>query len=151
MIQRTLFFSPFVSNAAKRVLAAAVILVLSQTCQATRAQEVLEEYALPTGLAEGAEVLYQVLAGRLGIVPAQGYGLETVVEAVANAGFEVDTASEERNVIIAKPRGPAKNYAEISAEAAMLMAEAGMAVQWAGPVVRTKPINDSEPEDRGDI
>src|SRR3546814_20865569 len=31
------------------------------------------------------------------------------------------------------------------------MAKAGEAVQWAGPVVRTKSINDAEPKDRGDI
>src|SRR3546814_14341207 len=29
--------------------------------------------------------------------------------------------------------------------------ELGWAVQWAGPVVRTKSINDAEPKDRGDI
>src|SRR3546814_7247367 len=42
-------------------------------------------------------------------------------------------------------------YADLSAEAAVLMAKAGEAVQWAGPVVRTKSINDAEPKDRGDI
>src|SRR3546814_2366218 len=31
------------------------------------------------------------------------------------------------------------------------MEKAGEAVQWAGPVVRTKSINDAEPKDRGDI
>src|SRR3546814_17170795 len=50
-----------------------------------------------------------------------------------------------------KPRSPSKSYADLSAEAAVLMAKAGEAVQWAGPVVRTKPINDAEPKDRGDI
>src|SRR3546814_7310330 len=74
-----------------------------------------------------------------------------VVEAVASAGFEVDTANDDRNVIIAKPRSPSKSYADLSAEAAVLMAKAGEAVQWAGPVVRTKSINDAEPKDRGDI
>src|SRR3546814_9977260 len=71
--------------------------------------------------------------------------------AVASAGFEVDTANDDRNVIIAKPRSPSKSYADLSAEAAVLMAKAGEAVQWAGPVVRTKSINDAEPKDRGDI
>src|SRR3546814_1092640 len=56
--------------------------------------------------------------------------------AVASAGFEVDTANDDRNVIIAKPRSPSKSYADLSAEAAVLMAKAGEAVQWAGPVVR---------------
>src|SRR3546814_17370572 len=120
MIQRTLFFSPFGSNAAKWVLAAVVTLTLSQISQAARAQEILEEYALPTGLAEGAAVLYQVLAGQLGIVPAPGYRLEMVVEAVASAGFEVDTANDDRNVIIAQPRSPSKSHADHSAEAAGL-------------------------------
>src|SRR3546814_18552919 len=98
MIQRTLFFSPFGSNAAKWVLAAVVPLTLSQISPAARAPEILEEYALPTGLAEGAEVLYQVLAGQLGIVPEPGYRLEVVVGAMASAGFAVDTANDERTV-----------------------------------------------------
>src|SRR3546814_14192940 len=116
-----------------------------------KAQEVRGEYARPTGLAEGGEVLYQVLAGQLGIVPAPGYRLEMVVEAVASAGFEVDTANDDRNVIIAKPRSPSQRYADLSAEAAVLMAKAGEAVQWAVPVVRTKSINDAAPKDRDDI
>src|SRR3546814_427037 len=121
------------------------------TRRSSNLQEMREEYALPTGLSEGAEVLYQVWAGQRGIVPAPGYRLEMVVEAVASAGFEVDTANDDRNVIIAKPRSPSKSYADLSAEAAVLMAKAGEAVQWAGPVVRTKSINDAEPKDRGDI
>src|SRR3546814_12723618 len=144
MIQRTLFFSPFGSNAAKWVLAAVVTLTLSQISQAARAQEILEEYALPTGLAEGAEVLYQVLAGQLGIVPAPGYRLEMVVEAVASAGFEVDTANDDRHVIIAKPRSQSKSYADLSAEPAVLLAKAGEAGKWAGPVVRPTPIIDAK-------
>src|SRR3546814_11451382 len=91
-----------------------VTLTLSQISQAARAQEILEEYALPTGLAEGAEVLYQVLAGQLGIVPAPGYRLEMGVAAVASAGFEVATANDDRNDIIEKHGSPSKSYADLS-------------------------------------
>lgn len=151
MIQQTLSFGPFRGSAAKLLLAVIAALVLLETCQSAKAQQILEEYVLPTGSTEGEDAVYQVLAGQLGVVPASGYPLQTVVETLANAGFEAIEASEEQRIIIAKPRTPAKNYAELSEQAALLMAEAGEVVQWTGPVVRTKDTDGVETQERGDI
>lgn len=157
MLQRTSLFSLSGSKAARQMLlAAAVILALPQagpTAQPQEGQEekILEEYALPTGLGAGEAAVYQVVADQLGVIPASGMSVAVVAEAVTGAGFEVISANEDRNIVIARPLGLSKNYAELRAEATDLMAKAGEAVQWVGPVVRTKPINNAEPKDRGDI